>query len=249
MIRLRLILLLAIISFANSGDSFGGDLSWSGPSTGNIGAPVPTNSTVADCSIGNEAPSPQFVADFVQSSIEFAYLIDPADFNCCADGFQPENITFNLNVAPEDLFGSPVQVAVLEAAGSSGAWNPGSEICATPVGWRINADIPGYYTVKIPPYPTGIGDLVCPCLDSSTPFFIVGRIAGTIEAGAYPDAVRDGTPTGNRSFVRQGGGAWQDVVNDLGWAGELVLSAEVACCSGPVSIETSTWGQLKSLYR
>jgi len=237
---------LALVVCVASCRPAGSGVVWSGAGiAGGAGAGA-TGTAAADCSVGSTDLSPRLEVNVVQSDFEIAYLVDPADYNCCDTGYRPESITFRLNLGPEDMLYLPVQVAVQAAEPGANGYLPGGEICATPMGWFINGDVEG--TVTVPPYPTGGGDLVCPCLDSGSPYFLVARIIGTIEAGAEPDAVRDGTPVGGKTFVRWGGDVWQDVVNDLGWTGELIVTSDVVCCDEPTVDETSSWGTLKAIY-
>jgi len=235
------IMILMAANFATAG------VVWNG---GTINSGAPAGLLETDCIVGSLESDPQYETNVVQSDFEFAFLIDPTNNNCCESNIKPEKITFYLNFGAEDLLFKPIQVAVLTANPVAGGLQPGDEICATPMGWALNADIPGFYQITLPPQPTGGGgDLVCPCLDSNTPYFLVARIFGTIEPGAEPDAVCDNTPIGGRTFIRQDSGLWQDVVSDLGWPGEIVMNADVACCDLPIPNENTTWGELKSHYR
>ncbi len=235
------VLFLVAASFATAG------VVWSG---GTNNSETPAGLLDTDCIVGRLEPNPQYEANVVQSDFEFAFLIDPTNNSCCEGNIKPENITFYLNFGAEDLLFKSIQVAVLTASLGLNSLEPSTEICATPMGWALNADIPGYYQITLPPYGyDGTGNLVCPCLDSNTPYFLIARIFGTIAPGAEPDGVHDNTPVGGRTFIRQNGGVWQDVVTDLGWPGEIVMNADVACCDIPIPNKSSTWGELKSQYR
>lgn len=207
--------------------------------------------TAGDCTIGQTLGTPRFQVDAVQctSQYAFAFLVDPGAATCCAAGYRPESITFYLNFGPDDMTSRGVGVAVLAADPAGDGFVPGGELCATPLVWSLFVDIPGLYTLTLPPYPSSFGDLVCPCLDSGEPYFLMARINGPITPEHAADAVIDDSPIGGRTFVSQDGGAWQDVVGDLGWPGELVVHAEVACCGDPIPVQGSTWGSLKGLYR
>jgi len=212
----------------------------------------PVNISAIDCTIGNEESSPEYVANFIQEQIEFAFLVEPSDLVCCAEGFFAESITFYLFISTfNDMFTSFVQVGVCSAEGGAGGLIPGEELCVTPPPptWYINCDITGFYTLTIPPYPTEDHDLVCPCLSSGSPYFLFWRILSDDLYGARPDAARDSSPVGGKSYVRYGEGPWEDVVLDLGWLGEHVITASVNCCEEPVAIEEINWGYIKSIYR
>jgi hypothetical protein len=235
------VLFLVAANFATAG------VVWSG---GTDNSETPPGLLETDCIVGSLEPNPQYAENVVQSQFEFAFLIDPTNNNCCEGNIKPENITFYLNYDAEDLAWQGIQVAVLAASSGLNGLEPSTEICATPLQWSVNADIPGFYQITLPPYGyDGTGNLNCPCLDSSTPYFLVARILATIAPGAEPDGVHDNTPVGGRTFVRQNGGVWQDVVTDLGWSGEIVMNADVACCEVPIPNRSSTWGELKSQYR
>ncbi len=187
------------------------------------------------------------ISDWLVGDEGYKYLINPAlELPDCPVGFQLLDIGMVLNF-PDDLIYPYVFTAYgdLENAvwdEATGCYVPGTEECIGPL-TTFSIDGPGDRVIELP-----MPD--CACAFKYGPdgvaymYMLSVHFVGPFTA----NLITDDFPMGCTSWNNYGFG-WVDLVNDIGFPGELLIFGNVNCCDEPVATEGKTWGDVKSLFR
>lgn len=225
--------------------------------TGALAKNVATATRVEDVSpeIGLAVPPPQVVGNLNAPSWllggwftgleSYAVVFEPASqVSCAAMGFTPTMAHQYLDFEAADV---PVTFTVAAGLGSAvwdpvaGCYVPGSIDCQG-AAYDVTIDTAGTYDIAIP--------IACECAyvadAQGNPFRYYLSMTYLTEFTAR--VVTDGVQATCTSFNDWGEG-WTDLEPFFTTYGSVNVWADAECCANPVSVETETWGGIKSLYR
>ena len=197
-----------------------------------------------DCQVGNLNPPSYAITDWVFGAEGYKYLFRVPATCSCSVGFRLDSVHLLVQFGPEDVPVSFDAYADLEEAvwdDMSGCYLPGTELCISPV-YTVQIDAEGLYDISLPIFEQ------CQCAAVEFWYFLSFHFVSEFATTGRPDLVADDLPLGCHSWNDYGFG-WQDLVNEFGWPGELLMYADVACCEIPVPAKPDTWGGVKILYR
>jgi hypothetical protein len=192
------------------------------------------------------------ITDWIWGEEGYKLLVCP--WQCCGSicpyGFFVEDVHMYMQFGTEDVPTTfEVFVDLEDAEGDPSCWYPGVVECTSGV-YQITITEPGLYDIGIP-----MEQENCDCAYMLDPFtgepiyyFISFHIATLFDPAMRPDAITQDMPTACASYNNYGFG-WDDVVTVYGFPGNVILYANIYCCNDPVETETSTWGDIKGLYR
>ena len=188
------------------------------------------------------------ISDWLVGDEAYKYLFNPSlQLPDCQVGFSLLSVHILLQFPDDPTYTYPIDFTAygdLESAEfdeTTGCYVPGPEECVGPA-VTFTIDQPGLYDIELP--------MDCPCAYLYGPdgvpymYFLSVHFVGPIMA----QLVTDVTPVGCTSYNNWGDG-WFDLVNDIGFPGELIMYGDVNCCSDPVAVEEKSWGDIKSLFR
>ncbi|MFH1843729.1 MAG: hypothetical protein ABIF77_11045 [bacterium] len=200
--------------------------------------------TRSDCQVGNLNDPAWLIGDWVWGEEGYKYLFHPQTSCSCPIGFQLETIHMLMDFGVEDVpvtFEAYVDLEEAVWDDLLGCYYPGPETCVSPV-YQFTIDTAGTYDIAM-----SIFDH-CDCAYMNYNYFLSFHFVTTFDSAMLPSLVSDEFPVGCTSWNDYGFG-WQDLVNDFGWPGELMMWADVVCCEFPVGTENGTWGEVKTMYR
>ncbi len=200
-----------------------------------------TNATPkGDCVVGNLGAAAWALSGWMTGDEGYKYYFNAAAQNCCAVGFEMEAVHMLLQFSdpltlPQTftVYGD-LEEAVWDPA--LGCWVPGPELCVGEA-YTITISDPGLYDISVP--------LVCECAGSEWDYFLSVHFVGAVDASI----IVDDTPTARLDWHNWGTGRVDLADYGLDAYGDLVMWADVFCCSPPVSTEDSTWGEIRNLFR
>lgn len=198
----------------------------------------------SDCQVGNLNAGAWAIGDWVWGAEGYKYLFYPPETCSCPIGFHLENVHLLIQFGVEDVPSSfDVYVDLEEAVWDDllGCYYPGPETCTSLV-YTVDITTDGLYDISIPIYDE------CECAYMDYWYFLSFHFVTTFDSAMRPDLIADDFPLGCRSWNDYGFG-WQDLVNDFGWPGEILMWGDVICCEFPVATEPETWGGVKNLYK
>ena len=203
------------------------------------------NSVDSDCEMGNLNPFVFPITDRVLGAEKYKYLFyaDPAQCPSCTEGFTVEGVSIFLQFGPEDVpstFAARIDFEEAIWDDDLQCWYPGPEICIS-TDHMVGIQPAGVHKLTIEM------DADCACVEFGHWYGISFEILNSFPSGMEPDIITDDIPVGCVSWNDSGSG-WIDVL-DLGFPGEINMSAEFSCCSDPVSTEKNTWGEIKTMFR
>jgi uncharacterized membrane protein YuzA (DUF378 family) len=195
----------------------------------------------ATCQIGNLNAPVYAIGNFLLPPEEYQLRVDPA-VNCvsCYYGVMVTRVHVLLQTSePCEI---DISLNVDEAVPyGGGCMGPGPEWSNSGV-FHVIVGSAGVWNISMP-FPT-------PCLASSRRYLLSVGIANfQCETGSMPDLVTDGLATLCMNWNNFGTG-WYDLLGQWPtWPGNLLVYADVQCCTPPVPTEKTTWGAIKALYR
>jgi hypothetical protein len=172
------------------------------------------------------------------------YLFYPLDTCGCPLGFHLEAVHLMMQFGAEDVPASfDVYVDLEDAVWDdlTGCYYPGAETCTSLI-YTVDITTEGVYDISIPIFSQ------CACAHLDYWYFLSFHFLTNFAGTALPGLIADDFPVGCFSWNDYGFG-WQDLVNDFGWPGEIIMWGDALCCELPVSSEDNTWGTVKNLYR
>lgn len=193
---------------------------------------------LATCVLGNEPQSFDgvYVANHTGPE-SYAILIDPADCPSCALGVRLEKVYFLLQLQAGATYQLAVDVADAVDTGG-GCYAPGAVQISLPANNIPVNGFGGGWIISIPWNSS--------CLDPELPYFLILKFPATGTGVRGPWVDTDGV-TPCRGWRNTGSG-WVDLAT-AGYTGDIFIWADVNCCTGPVSEERTTWGDVKSSFR
>ena len=196
---------------------------------------------VVSCQMGNLNSPVWAVGNFLLPPEEYQLLVDPGvTCGSCNYGIMVTRVHVLLQTA--ESCNIDISLNVDEAVPyGPGCLGPGPEWSNSGV-WHVLVGGAGLWDVSIP--------LPTPCLASPRKYLLSVGIANfQCATGTMPDLVTDGAPTLCTNWNNFGTG-WFDLLAQWPvWPGNLLIFADVECCTPPVPVEGKTWGAIKSLYR
>lgn len=169
----------------------------------------------------------------------YAVPINAGDTACsCGEGVTIT--TIHMLLALDDLADFNVQVAVLDAeTDGAGCLSPGAEITASAV-YNITG-IPSldYYDIAIP--------INGPCATVDDAQFLAVYFLDDNGGNLVGIPVSD--PANTCFDYNDWGSGWIDIVDSLGFGGDILIWADMECCAEPVANEETSFGSIKSLFR
>lgn len=176
------------------------------------------------CIVGNLNPAAIALPSYIVPPEEYALIFEPQDVcTACPSGVNIDLVHMVMQTSEAVVL--EIAVGVREAAYPNGPScpEPGAVICTSSV-TQVLLTGAGLWDVSLP-----IDD--CPCLDANTEYALSARIVSTSGGtpGYVPDLVLDDVPSNCTSWNDRGSG-WDDLVDDAGLPGNLVLFADADCC-------------------
>lgn len=204
---------------------------------------VSSSRVEADCVVGNNDFDNilGYYGSWYAGFEDYAYHITRLhQLPCeCTEGWALSAVHFLLALDVDtDIM---VQAALYTAVDlGGGCWAPGVEVYASPI-YDING-IPelAYYDIEL----EFAGEEFCQVPPSGN-FFLVWRFLD--DGPVYGLPISDG-PLSCKNYNDYGNG-WEDLVVDYGFAGNLLIWADVNCCLDSVPTQDSSWGSIKQLFR
>lgn len=203
--------------------------------------PIISSSAQAACVAGNDNFDGilGYYGDWFYGNEAYAVPINAGESGCsCAEGVTVT--TIHMLVALDEFANLDVAAAVLDAqTDGAGCLSPGVEI-AVSAAYTFNA-IPelGYYDIAIP--------ITSPCATVGDAQFIALYFLNDNDGQFLGIPISD-PPNACFGYNDYGAG-YEDLVADYGFAGDILIWADMECCADPVSTESSTFGNVKSLFR
>ncbi len=203
---------------------------------------IPSHRYAGDCVYGNNdtANIQGYYGTWWAGNETYAVKIDPSTAACsCAAGFNVRAVHFVLYLEPT----STPQVRALLASDSAGL--PGTIIDTSDPITVASPAASGYFDIEIP------CDFVCTDVDGG-PYYVLYEF---MDASGPVGIPIDSSPTPDFNFNEWGSG-WQELVTGYGFAGDLMLWADVDCCgaatpevsvTAPNGNETLAVGSVASL--
>jgi len=203
--------------------------------------PVVPQNAAAACVVGNDDTGAiiGYYDSWFLGYENYAVPFNAGEEGCsCADGITVTSI--HMMLALDAFADFNVAVAILDAeTDGAGCLSPGAEIAVSGVYNITGIPSLAYYDVSIP--------ISAPCATAGDALFLAvyflddngGELVGIpVTSGArlcfdYNDW----------------GSGWYDVVDQLGFGGDILVWGDVECCSQPVPDEATSFGALKALFR
>ncbi|MDO9694244.1 MAG: hypothetical protein Q7W56_05900 [Candidatus Latescibacteria bacterium] len=169
----------------------------------------------------------------------YAIPFNPMSEGCaCGAGFSMKAV--HMYLVLDEFTNMMVQGKLFAAVDDgSGCLVPGAEIYASAPMNVSGLFEPNYYDVEIP--------MDAPCASVGESYFMAVEFLDNNNGFSVGIPV-DSTPTPCYSYNDWGSG-WADLVTDIGFAGDIIMWADIDCCEDPVANENSTWGEMKNLYK
>ncbi len=196
-----------------------------------------------DCVVGNPdiAGIQGYYATWWWGYENYAIPFNPMNEACvCGAGFSVKAV--HMMLVLDEFTNITVQAALLAAVDDgTGCLVPGAELYASAPVTVSALPLPDYYDIEIP--------MDAPCATVGENYFMAFYFLDDNggQAGGVGLPV-DSTPTPCYSYNDWGSG-WKDLVTAYGFAGDIIMWADIDCCENPVADEDSTWGEMKNLYR
>ena len=202
--------------------------------------PVIQNDASAACVAGNNGTPAGYYGSWFLGYEDYAIPINAGDSGCnCGEGVTVTAI--HMLLALDDLANFSVAVAVLDAeTDGAGCLSPGVEIAVSPA-YTVTGLTGGlaYYDIAIP--------ITAPCATVNDAQFIAMYFLDDNNGQFCGIPVTD-PPNACFGYNDYGNG-YEDLVVDYGFQGDIMIWADMECCAEPVSTESSTFGNVKSLFR
>lgn len=169
----------------------------------------------------------------------YAIPINAADSGCnCAEGVTVT--TIHMLLALDEFANLDVAAAVLDAnTDGAGCLSPGAEIAVSAAYTFTGIPSLGYYDIAIP--------ITAPCATVGDAQFIAVYFLNDNDSQFFGIPITD--PPNVCVNYNDWGAGYVDVVDGYGFAGDMLIWADMECCAEPVSTESSTFGNVKSLFR
>lgn len=170
----------------------------------------------------------------------YAIPFNPAEEGCaCSEDVSVRSI--HALVALDEFANLDVAVAILEAVdNSSGCLVPGDELAVSDAVNVSGVAELGYIDIEVA--------IDGPCATASDALFLAVYFLNDNDSKFFGLPITGPTPTLCYNYNDWGAG-YTDVVDAYGFAGDLLIWADVDCCGTPVATEASTLDNIKSLYR
>jgi hypothetical protein len=190
-----------------------------------------------ECNLGNMSVAHTY-AGWWSGNESYAALVEPEGGDCsCGLGIAVQSVHMSLWLEPGA--NQLVQCRMLEADDAgAGCRVPGKTLVTSD--WIVIRDIEsaGVYDIEIPTYFW--------CAETYDSYFVAVDFLGSGAPGLR--LVGGGGAESCRVWNDWGDG-WVDLVGSMGFLDNLTIWTDTDCCSAPIAVEPSGWGDLKSSYR
>jgi hypothetical protein len=187
--------------------------------------------------VGNLNPAAWAISGWLAPPESYMYVFDPGD-DCtdCPDGWRLTHVQILLQTdAAADIVLAGSLLEAIYPFGPDCPY-PGPIVCETDL---LQVSIPG----------EGMWDVMLP-IECDCAFFgydYVLQVTFDSVSGSV-DLITDEYPSACTSWNLYGT-TMADLVDDVGFPGNLMMWGIVECCDTPVAHEKQTWGGIKTLYR
>jgi len=197
---------------------------------------VPTPETV-----GNLNPAQWLLGGWFVGQESYAFIFNPSEQLTCQMGFQLTQVHMLLDFAGPVTFDvyADLGSAVIDPA--TGCTYPGEENC-TGATYTVTIAAAGTYDIAIP--------IECECayIYDVTGAPYIYYLSMHFPTAFDAQVVTDGIQAACTSYNDWGQG-WQDLTDYFGSYGNVNMWGDVICCTDPVGVEETSWGDVKSLFR
>ena len=226
------------------------------PAVEPVGTIVPTPINLgtfegqASCQVGNLNAGAWIIYSFLTPTEDYKLLFDPM-LTCaaCPIGLKVTKIYLYLYTKAKCtvVLSVDVERAILQ---SPDCYAPGPVLCQT-----------GLYSSALPSaggwilgIPVNVTDCTaCPgfgCLPMGPKYFLSVHFQSMTCTNANIGFVTDAGPAALCTNWNNDGTGWYDLLGAFpDWPGQLKFFADADCCNPPTSVDGSTWGRIKVLYR
>ncbi len=169
----------------------------------------------------------------------YAIPFNVSDQACaCTEGAAVKSI--HMLIALDELANLDVAVAVLDAVDSgNGCMYPGAELAVSEVVNISGIAELSYVDIEIP--------IDGPCATIDDALFVAVYFLNDNDGQFFGLPISD-NPVTCFNYSDWGSG-YTDLVADIGFAGNILIWADLDCCGEPVATEATTLDSIKSLYR
>jgi hypothetical protein len=193
-----------------------------------------------DCQVGNLNAPAIAIGGFIAAPESYKLAFDPgATCSTCPVGMNVTTIHIFLQTAAacDLVMGVDLEEAIYPDDPTCP--NPGPVVCTSPL---FNVGLPGagLYDIALP--------IDCACVPVDR-MYLLGVNIQSVSCAVVPDLVTDAGPATACTNWNDYGTGWYDLLAQFPtWPGNLIMFADVDCCTPPVPVEESTWGAIKALY-
>jgi hypothetical protein len=214
------------------------------PLRGTVSHTDRTQSIASACQFGNLNDPAHVVYGWNWGNETFVSLFDAESADCvCPEGFRVTGVHIYMRFLELDVpFAFDCKVDFRETIfdDATGCQIPGPTICESSV-HTVTIETPGVIDIGLP-----IDTEANPCAHFGYKYAVGFTILSDFETS--PELVTDDMPVGCTGYTDKHG-FWEDLTGDAFFPGELIMYADVECCSGPTGNESRSWGEVKSLFR
>lgn len=193
-----------------------------------------------DCQVGNLNAPAFAIGGFIAAPEAYKLAFDPgATCSTCPVGMNVTTIHVYLQVASACDIVMTVDLEEAAYPGDPTCPNPGPVVC-TSVPYNVGLPGAGLYDIALP--------ITCDCVPTDRTY-LLGFNIESISCTTVPDLITDAGPAGACTNWNNYGTGWYDLLGQFPtWPGDMIVFADVECCTPPVPVGESTWGAIKSLY-
>lgn len=207
-----------------------------------LGTDLPSPSAIrTDCVVGNDNVGGilGYYDSWFYGFESYAVPFNAGEESCaCGEGVAVN--TIHMLVALDEFANLVVSVSILEAVDAgNGCLIPGAEIAVSSAFTISGITELNYVDVAIP--------IEGPCATVGDALFLGVNFLNDNDSQFFGLPISD--PPHTCFNYNDWGSGYVDVVDGYGFAGDLLIWADVDCCGDPVSTEDSSLENIKSLYR
>ena len=193
-----------------------------------------------DCQVGNLNAASWAINNFIAPPEEYKLAFDPgATCTVCPVGMNVTTIHVFLQTATACDIVMSVDLEVAAYPGDPDCPNPGPVVCASGL-FNVGLPSAGLWDIGLP--------ITCDCV-SMDRTYLLGLNIQSVSCATVPALITDDGPATACTNWNDFGAGWYDLlVQQPTWPGNLIMFADVECCSPPVPVRKSTWGAIKALY-
>lgn len=194
-----------------------------------------------DCQVGNLNAPATAIYDFIAAPEVYKLAFDPgATCTVCPLGMNVTTIHVILQVASACDIVMTVDLEEAAYGADPTCPTPGPVVC-TSVPYNVSLPGAGLYDIGLP--------ITCDCVPADRTY-LLGFSIESVSCARGPALVTDAGPATACTNWNDYGAGWYDLLAQYPtWPGDLIVFADVDCCTPPVPVDKSTWGAIKALYK